>query len=367
MSILVTAVSLLGSRIASITHARVPPHYASSSVPFLRTYVRLSYRARKALDRARARSRSLPYSSNFPIPSAVSILSLYRALLRTAARFPDDLVRWYVVARCRTEWREHRAAHRATYQAEQQAVYEKQKARLQVKERLERIQARESDEAATRAALDMHFDPLQLAPPRQLHITPDTPHVSLSLHQKIHQRYKDAQQHLQLLQAALHHTDPPTLASSRTEVLCAVYGWRGGTVLDRLFHLRGMYLNAPNMLQPATLLALHPLHRYLVTGVRPEDERPVVSDGRRPAVGVYEWWPVEKSDRLRGDSPVCGARWMECYRLLIMQRCQVLDVQWRRAYSDMLRQRQNIGAPGEIEQPGSVVDRKRKTEADASP
>ena len=313
-----------------------------------------------------------PFASTFHIPSASAVRSLYRALLRASARFPDDLVRLYVAARCRSDWRDHRAAHREAYQNELQAAYEQQKARLQVRERLRRIQVGQSDEAATRAALAMRFDALSEPPPHLLHMTAETPLISISLRRTMHDRFSDAQRQLQLLHNALSHADAGTLIDSRTELLCAAYGWQGGRVLDRLFHLRAMYFDAPHMLRPASLLALHPLHRYLVTGVRAEDERPVVAaaGGRRPAVGVYEWWPVGKSDRAHGEALVSGVRWMECYRLLILQRCQVLDAQWRRACSNMLRQRQIIGQPGEVEQAGSAVhkgklnadERKKKVE-----
>ena len=371
MSIVAAAASRLSSQHTSNAPARAL--FASFTSRYLiRTFERPIH-ARAGRASKRRRPPVAPYSSLFHIPPASSIRSLYRALLRAATHFPDDLVRWYISARCRTEWREHRAAHREKYRDEKHAAYEKQKARLQVRERLQRIQGGESDQAATQAALDLHFDALQLPPLHLLHITTETPRISLDLRRTIDQRYKDAQQHLQLLHTALHHPDPPTLINCRTELLCAAYGWQGGAVLDRLFHLRNMYINAPNMLQPNTLLALHPLHRYLVTGVPPEDERLVPPadrimggrrGGRRPAVGVYEWWPVERSDRLRGEALVSGGRWMECYRLLIMERCQVLDVQWRRAYSDMLKQKQIIGAPGEAEQPGTPVQRNKNSEAE---
>ena len=361
MSIFAAAASLLSSQLVTVAPTR-PLLIFCCAQPFLRTYAQHTP-ARTGKVNKHRRLPSAPYASTFHIPSTASIRSLYRNLLRAASRFPDDLVRRYIVARCKNQWREHRAAHRETYQTEQHAAYEKQKARLQVRERLQRIQAGESDEAATRKALDRSFDPLQLPPQHSLHIATDTPHVSIDLRRTIDQRYRDAQHHLHLLQSALSHPDQHTLIHSRTEVLCAAYGWQGGPLLDRLFHLRNMYFNAPNMLKPHTLLALHPLHRYLITGVRPEDERPVAAGSRRPTVGVYEWWPVAVSDRLRGESLVSGVRWMECYRLLIMERCQVLDVEWRRAYSDMLKQRQIIGAPGEIEQPGSAVARKQRSEA----
>ena len=370
MSILAAAASLLCRRLISLPTIRAPPSFSGLFATALHTSSRGPwFRGRKK----RFHRPPPPFSTRFPLPPTASVCSRYRDLLRTAALCPDDLVRLYVVARCRTEWREHRAAHRSTYQAEQQAVYEKQKARLQVRERLQRIKAGDSAEAATRAALAIQFDPLQPSPHHMLHITTNTPHVSIDLRRTIHRRYHDTKQQLLTLQRALRFTDPDTLASSRTELLCAAYGWQGGPVLDRLFHLRNMYLNAPNMLQPDTLLALHPLHRYLVTGVRQEDERPVPEGARlgrsgvggsRPALGVYEWWPIHKSDRLRGQSLISGSRWLECYRLLIMERCAVLDDSWRRAYSDMLRQRQIVGTPGEIEHPGDAVSRKQKTEAE---
>ena len=361
MLILAGAASLLRLHVRSVASALPHSLLVSSFAAPIRSYVRPTFvRTRKVNDRRRL--RFAPYHSIFHIPSTASVRSLYRVLLRTAARFPDDLVRWYVAARCRNEWREHREEHRESYQAEQQAAYEKQKARLQVRERLQRIIAGEPDQAATQAALDMHFDPLQPVPLSQLHITTGTPHLSIDLRRTIHQRYKDAQKLLHYLQSALLSYST-NLIASRTRVLCAAYGWQGGPVLDQLCHLRNMYLNAPNMLQPHTLLALHPLHRYLVTGVRPEHERPMEArkGGRRPAVGVYEGWPIEQSDRLRGESMVSGRRWMECYRLLIMERCQCLDESWRRAYSDMLKQNQIIGAPGEIEQPGTAVAERSKT------
>ena len=247
-------------------------------------------------------SLSPPRSLTHPIPSSSSYLSLYRQLLRSSARFDDDVIRHFLLTHLPLTFRRHRQQHLSRHAQDSQHYQQQLAARRYVKDRIRSI----IDSTPLPAPFtdpSPRIDGVAPAPPTPL--LPSTTHIAFPLRLLLRHRFRSANRFLHLLQRALagHR-------SSRVRLLALSYGLQG-PLLPRMRAERSRRLLDPHWTARPDSFGAVPLHPLQEAAVR---------------------WGTggEGEQGQRGD-------WLDAYRLMILDRCTGLDREWRRCYRQLLR------------------------------